>query len=302
MIVDICSAKVVVVTINYNGIEDTARLLSSLNAVSEKLAVVVVDNCSLERPLQLKEEFPKIELVLSPVNGGFGYGNNLGVKHSTQNSSSVEYVFVLNNDTEINDGCISVLLGTMTDRDIVCAAPLIVYPDQKTIWFGGGGFSIKNAGAYSSYKDKPLSVLSELPDIYESPFLSGCAMFMRISDYKKVGGFDERFFMYVEDVDLTYRLNSLGQLVLVKNSVVTHFAHSSLGEDVRPLSCNNSKLEFYVSNVIKGTIIFIQSNYRGLNKYLMWILFLFKWQRNGVRLGLTGWLMVNRFIVKNFWS
>ena len=300
MIVDISSATVVIVTINYNGTEDTARLLSSINTVSENVAVVVVDNCSKVRPYQLKEEFPKIELVLSPENGGFGYGNNLGVKHIAQNSKCVEYVFILNNDTVIRDGCLSLLQDTLLDRDIVCAAPLIVYPDQKTIWFGGGGFSIKNVGAYSLYKDKQVSVLSDLPDVYESPFLSGCAMLMRIADYKKLDGFDERFFMYVEDVDLTFRLNKIGRLVLVKNALITHYAHSSLGEDIKPLSLNNPRLEFYVSNVVEGTIIFIQSNYNGFKKYLMLMLFWFKWQRNGLRLGLKGWLMVNRHILKGF--
>lgn len=302
MIVDISSATVVIVTINYNGTEDTARLLSSINTVNEKVAVVVVDNCSKVRPFQLKEEFPKIELVLSPENGGFGYGNNLGVRHIAQKSMCAEYVFILNNDTVISDGCLSLLQDTLLDGDIVCAAPLIVYPDQETIWFGGGGFSIKNVGAYSSYKDKPVSVLSDLPDVYESPFLSGCAMFIRIADYQKLEGFDERFFMYVEDVDLTYRLNKIGRLVLVKNAVITHYAHSSLGEDINPLSRNNPRLEFYISNVVKGTAIFLQTNFKGLKKYLMLIFFLFKWQRNGIRLGLAGWLMVNRHILKSFWS
>ncbi len=302
MIVDISSATLVIVTINYNGTEDTARLLSSINAVSEKVAVVVVDNCSKTRPYQLKKDFSKIELVLSPENGGFGYGNNLGVKHITLNSTCVEYIFILNNDTVIRDGCLSLLQDTLVERDVVCAAPLIVYPDQKTIWFGGGGFSTKNVGAYSLYKDKSVSVLADLPDVYESPFISGCAMFMRIADYQRLGGFDERYFMYVEDVDLTFRLNKIGRLVLVKDAVVIHYAHSSLGEDITPLSRNNPSLEFYVSNVVKGTAIYIQSNYKGFKKYLMLILFWLKWQRNGIRLGLAGWLMVNRYILKRFWS
>jgi len=301
VIVDIGVAKVVIVTINYNGIEDTARLLSSISGVSEEAGVVVVDNCSKTRPLQLKEKFPKIELVLSHVNGGFGCGNNLGVKHCAANSTSVEYVFVLNNDTVLHDGCIALLQRTLMVEGVVCVAPLIVYPDQKTIWFGGGGFSIKNAGAYSLYKDQPVTVLAELTDVYESPFISGCAMFVRLSDYLDVAGFDERFFMYVEDVDLSFRLNKLGKLALAKNAVITHYAHSSLGEEVRPLSFDNPRLEFYVKNVVKGTGLFIQSNYHGPIKYLMLMVFFVKWQRNGIRLGLDGWHMVNKHILKGFW-
>ena len=292
MIVDISSATVVIVTINYNGTEDTARLLSSINTVSENVAVVVVDNCSKVRPYQLKEEFPKIELVLSPENGGFGYGNNLGVKHIAQNSKCVEYVFILNNDTVIRDGCLSLLQDTLLDRDIVCAAPLIVYPDQKTIWFGGGGFSIKNVGAYSLYKDKQVSVLSDLPDVYESPFLSGCAMLMRIADYKKLDGFDERFFMYVEDVDLTFRLNKIGRLVLVKNAVITHYAHSSLGVEVKPLSKDNPRIKFYTKNVILGSLLFINKNIAP-GKRIYWKILLFmKWNKNYFRLRLADYIFM----------
>jgi GT2 family glycosyltransferase len=300
MIVHISTAKIAIVTINYNGMDDTVRLLKSIDAAREKVAVVVVDNCSKIRPNRLKEEFTKIELVLSQFNGGFGYGNNLGVKHIIKNPNNIEYIFILNNDTEISDGCLSELEIVLARRDIICAAPLIVYPDQKTIWFGGGGFSMKNAGAYSLYKDKPRFLLSAQPDIYESPFISGCAMFMRIADYIRIGGFDERYFMYFEDIDLCYRLHKNGRLVLVKNAVVTHYAHSTLGDDVAPLSNKNPNLEFYVSNVVKGTKLFINSNFKGYKKYILKLMFFIKWQRNGIRLGLKGWLMVNGYIMSNF--
>ena len=292
MIVDIRSSKVVIVTVNYNGTQDTARLLSSLNTISEKVAVVVVDNCSKIKPLQLKVEFPKIDLVLSDVNGGFGYGNNLGVKHCIQNSKSVEYVFILNNDTVVSEGCIARLEEALVDSKAICVSPLIVYPNQKTIWFGGGGFSMKNVGAYSLYKDKPISVLSKLNDVFESPFVSGCAMFMRISDYKKLGGFDERFFMYVEDVDLAFRLNKIGRINLVKNAVITHYAHSSLGEEVRPLSKNNPRIRFYTKNVILGSSIFINKNISP-GKRIYWKILLFiKWNKNFIGLPLDDYFFM----------
>jgi GT2 family glycosyltransferase len=296
LIVDVQTAKIAIVTINYNGMEDTARLLSSIDAVSENMAVIVVDNASSERPLALKDKFPNIELVLSDVNGGFGYGNNLGVRRCDEITDTVEYIFILNNDTVLTDGCVSTLQYTLLSGDNICASPLIFYPNCDTLWFGGGRFSLRNVGATSPYKDRSSAALDLLDTVYESPFLSGCAMFMRKVDYLKVGGFDERFFMYVEDVDLSYRLNNLGRLVISKEASITHFAHSSLGTNITPLSLNNPKLDFYVNNVINGTMIYIKSNFFGVKKILLYSLFFVKWQRNGIRLGIRGLILVNKCI------
>jgi GT2 family glycosyltransferase len=299
LIVDVQTAKIAIVTINYNGIEDTERLLSSVDAVSEKLAVIVVDNASLERPLALKDKFPNIELVLSDVNGGFGYGNNLGVRHCDEVTDTVEYIFILNSDTTLSNGCVSKLQCALLSGNNICASPLIFNPDCDTLWFGGGKFALSNVGATSPYKDKNPAALALLEPVYESPFLSGCAMFMRKVDYIRVDGFDERFFMYVEDVDLSYRLNQLGRLVVSKEASITHFAHSSLGANVTPLSLNNPKLDFYVTNVIIGTMIFIKSNFSGVKKILLYFLFFIKWQRNGIRLGVGGLILVNKCIFRN---
>lgn len=298
MIVDIYSSQVLIVTINYNGLDDTRRLLEAIDSINDKVAMVVVDNDSKIRPHCLKDEFPKVELVLSEVNGGFGYGNNLGVSYCVEKETTAEYVFILNNDTVVHDGCIPKLLGAIDQNQVVCVSPLIVYPDLETIWFAGGGFSFKNVGAFSSYKDQHISSLEGSELSYSSPFLSGCAMFMRVSDYTRVNGFDERYFMYVEDVDLSYRLNALGRLIVVKDAVVVHHAHASLGKVGNPLNKDNENLDFYVSNVIRGTRIYIKSHYRGVYKLILFGLMFVKWQRNGARLGFSGWKTVNKYLFR----
>ena len=148
MIVKPVDARVAVVTINFNGEKDTLRLLDRLNSMPERVAVVVVDNNSDEYPEKLKKKFPLIDLVSSQLNIGFGKGNNLGVSHLVDQGYLPEFVYILNNDTEPDDFSISVLESFLDDHpDVHCAAPLILYPNRSTIWFAGGGFSLRNVGA-----------------------------------------------------------------------------------------------------------------------------------------------------------
>lgn len=288
MIVDNGDARIAVVTINYNGLDDTLRLLKQLSAIPDKVSVVVVDNDSLEKPTLLKQLFPEIKLILSPENIGFGRGNNLGVESLVLHESCPEFVYILNNDTVPDPGSI-IALSDLFDQDdsILCAAPLILYPDRETIWFAGGGFSVKNVGATSPFKDKPVSLLNTHDSVVDSPFISGCAMFMRIKDYIAHRGFDPRFFMYVEDVDFSYRLSKYGRCVVYPESVIVHYAHSSLGlESCSPLSLSNNHLWFYVKNVFRGTNIFINKNFRGVDK-LTWKAAMWgKWTRNFFIIGL----------------
>jgi hypothetical protein len=300
MIIDVCSAKVVVVSINYNGMEDTLRLLDSLDKVSDKVGVVIVDNDSKIKPFEIKNIFNKVELILSKKNGGFGYGNNLGVKHAVEKSNSIEYVFILNNDCIVKNGTIHKLKNEMSSSpNCIACSPLILYPGEERIWFGGGKFTIKNVGANNRYMGQTVKAIKYLPRIYESPFLSGCAIFIRIDNYLRLKGFDERYFMYIEDMDFSLRMNHLGKSVVVKDSVVIHNAHSSIGvKNNSPLSKSNPNLNFYISNVIKGSKLFISSNYNGFLKMVLFMLLFSKWQRNGLRLGLKTLIFINRNIFK----
>lgn len=296
MIVDNGDARIAVVTINYNGLDDTLRLLKQLSAIPDSVSVVVVDNDSLEKPDLLKQLFPEVQLILSPENIGFGRGNNLGVESLVLHENRPEFVYILNNDTVPDPGSINALSDLLDQDDsILCAAPLILYPDRETIWFAGGDFSFKNVGATSPFKDKQVSLLNTPGSVMESPFISGCAMFMRVKDYMAHKGFDPRFFMYVEDVDFSYRVSRYGRSVVCLNASIIHYAHSSIGTSGdNPLSLKNRNLGFYITNVIFGSKLYLRKNFSGFSFLFRYAFLFVKWQRNGVRLGIRGYLYVNK--------
>ena len=95
------------ITVNYNGTEVTGELLKSLTTLQyPAIEVIVVDNASAEDPgPRLREIYPEVRVILSPKNLGFAGGNNLGIR-----AAKGEYLFLVNNDTELTSGLIEGLL------------------------------------------------------------------------------------------------------------------------------------------------------------------------------------------------
>lgn len=249
--------KVHVVLLNWNGHEDTYRCLSSLKYSSYPVKVIVVDNCSTERDIeQVALDFPEIKLIQSTENGGFSKGNNLGILAAL--ADGADYVYILNNDTVVTDETISLLVQFLeSHEDAVAASPLVLYGDEPDlIWYGGGAFSWIRGGARSSRFNAAVSgVVINGPE--EVGFISGCSMFIRSDALRKTGGFDEEFFMYVEDVDLSLRLTHVGKLYFVPSAIIFHFAHSTAKKDSRnifrnPSSYLNPNLNFYLHHVLSG--------------------------------------------------
>jgi GT2 family glycosyltransferase len=304
VIIPISKAKVAIITINYNGYSDTVRLLENLQEIKDKIAVVVIDNASdNDEASYISEKFQSIKVIKSLVNRGFGFGNNLGAKYCFD-YENIEYLFILNNDTTLIDGSILKLQDAIeSDADITCVSPVILNSDKKTIWFGGGKFSLYNAGVKSWFKNKSIDILKNLPEKITSPFISGCAMFFKKESYRILNGFDEDFFMYIEDIDLSYRMNFGGNSIILTSVVIIHFAHSSLkmGDNVNtPLTLQNPSIDFYISNVIKGSFLFYRKNFTFLYRVIYYVFLFMKWQKNIIKIrSLSKAVFINRVFIEN---
>lgn len=217
-----------VVLVNYRGADDTLTCLQSFADVAwpaDRLELVVVDNASGDGSAErIREARPDVVLVEAGANTGFAGGCNLGVANATG-----EFVAFLNNDARPGPEWISAAVETLTsDRTIGAVAckvldwdgELVDYVDGSLTWFGMGykrEAERPDDGSYETAKD----VL----------FGTGAAMFMRADLYREVGGFDERFFMFYEDVDLGWRLNLLGHRVRYEpRSVAYHRHHATMNK------------------------------------------------------------------------
>jgi len=215
-----------VVVVNYRGADDTIACLHGLDALdwpAEGIEVVVVDNASGDGSAErIRAAVPGARVVESPVNRGFAGGCNLGVEQS-----SGQYIGLLNNDARPDRRWVTAAVEAL-DADAAVASvaskvldwegQTIDYVDSSLTWFGMGykrEVEQPDTGAYDESRD----VL----------FGTGAAMFVRADVWHEVGGFDERYFMFYEDVDLGWRLNLLGHRVrYVPGSVAYHRHHASM--------------------------------------------------------------------------
>lgn len=215
-----------VVLVNYRGAEDTVTCLRAFERVdwpAEKLELIVVDNDSGDgSEAAIRAAVPRATVIQAGANTGFAGGCNLGVA-----AASGEYVGFINNDARPDAGWIAAAVAAFEEApDVASVASkvldwdgrLIDYVDGSMTWFGMG---------YKREVEKPdTGAWDEPKDVL---FGTGAAMFVRTEVYRAVGGFDERFFMFYEDVDLGWRLNLLGYRVrYVPGSLAFHKHHVTM--------------------------------------------------------------------------
>ena len=213
---------VVVIVLNWCGEEDTARCLESLLEVATPgLEILLVDNGSSDGSGErLRERFPSVDFLQTGANLGYAGGNNRGIERALQRSP--DFVLVINNDTEVDPSFVDEMLKVARSDDRVGAvAPLVTYSEDR-VWYGGGRFvAWKGLGVHDGV-DTSAGVAQELGSRPVS-FLNGCCLLLRVEALQRVGFFDESFFVYVEDVDLSIRMTRAGYtLVFAPGARIVH--------------------------------------------------------------------------------
>ena len=151
----------------------------------------------------------QIEYLHLP-NKGYGAGNNVAIRLSM--TEGYRYHLVLNPDVYWDNGIIEELMAYMDSHPRVgLVMPKVLYPDgrfqlQAKPLPGLTDFLLSRIGLRRRLQKKWIEKLSRLDDPVEMPFLSGCFMLLRNETLAETGLFDERFFMYCEDLDLTRRI------------------------------------------------------------------------------------------------
>lgn len=222
------SGVVSVVLVNFRGASDTIEAIANLEQMdwpSHRLEIIVVENASGDDSAErIRSAAPGVILVESATNSGFAGGCNAGVA-----ASSGEFVALLNNDARPDSQWVraaierfseSPKIGAVASRVLDWEGILVDYIGSAMTWYGMG-YKPDTAEAIPSTPDLPRDVL----------FGTGSAMFVRRSVYDELGGFDERYFMFFEDVDLGWRLNLRGwRFAYEPKSLAFHKHHASMRE------------------------------------------------------------------------
>ena len=263
------SHKTCVICVSFHGSEDTAKCVESLLASVDPVCIVVVDTTPNDPDIEDALKFAP-EAVLIRTSGNLGYGNalNLGAKWALAHTAC-EFFLFLNNDAVVLPNSIGHLETAMiSDPGIGVAAPRIVcLHDASVLWYGGGEIDWRRASAYTpgfnAASDAPLAMTER-----DVTFASGCALFARRSALEKLGGFDPRFFMYEEDVELCLRVRELGiRIRYIPQAVVLHRVQGSSRGPAKDRSdfwsCENPNLAFYAFHVMRNRLVNVYSHARG---------------------------------------
>ncbi len=228
--------RVAAVVLNWCSVPDTSACLRSLEASDyPALSVLLVDNASPDGSgAELHALFPHLPYLQTGANLGYTGGNNRGIERAL--ADGADYVLVLNNDTLVDPDAVTRLVEAARSRPRVGAVgPKIVYADAPDrIWFGGGDFSRARALGYHRGEGQPDPQPSG-GEPEEVTFLTGCCLLLPAQVLREVGGFEEDFFAYVEDVDLCLRLMERGYRLLyqpagrIAHRVPLHEAPSAFG-------------------------------------------------------------------------
>lgn len=236
--------KVFVVILNYKGHKDTEDLLESLKMINKKsfyLNVVLVDNFPQD-PIKLDEKKYKelnLKIIYNKVNLGFSGGNNVGIKYSLENGA--DYILILNNDTYVDKNFIEELLKSFSEEGVGVVVPKIYFAKGfefhdrykkedlgKVIWYAGGGIDWKNVLGFHRGVDEVDKGQYGLTE--ETELASGCCLMLKKEILEKVKGYNEDYFLYYEDADLSMRIKKLGSKIIYNpNAIIWHKNAQSSG-------------------------------------------------------------------------
>ena len=227
MPVPVVDVVVDVVVVSHNSAAFLPACLDSIAAQGPGVVgdVVVVDNASTDQSCAIVGTHTSVRWQSTGTNLGFGGAANRGVAATAR--SGRRYVAILNPDTTLEPGCLRVLCATLDQRtDLAAVGPLVlsldgsVYPSARTFP------SLADAAGHAllGHLTERNPFTRRYVGTGQPDWISGTAMVVRRADFEAVGGFDEAYFMYVEDVDLCWRWRRLGRRVDRVPEAVLHHA------------------------------------------------------------------------------
>jgi GT2 family glycosyltransferase len=249
--------KVSIIILNWNGLKDTIECLESLKKIMyPNYEVIVVDNNSSGKDASvINRKFKNyIKLIKNEKNYGFTKGNNIGAKYAKG-----DYLLFLNNDTIVEKDFLKFLVDALEkNKKAGIGMPVIFDYYSKEIQTSGNSFLM--TGKVRLKNIYPSDLISEVD------YASGAALIIKRSNFERLNGFNEKLFMYGEDLDLSLRnKNVLKKInVCVKNSHVYHKGS---------VSVKKKSTKWLIEHETYGRFYNILYNYAGLERIVRVLLF-----------------------------
>lgn len=226
--------NIAVVILNYNGKHFLEKFLRHTVEHSPGAEVVVIDNASTDASLSyLDQNFPDIRCIRLDKNYGFAEGYNRGLATLPH-----AYFLLLNSDVEVTRDWLAPLHQTAVERpDIAALQPKILdYRERTRFEYAGAAGGMLDRLGYAFCRGRVFDDQEEdrgqYDDLTEIFWASGACFFVRAEIFRSLGGFDERFFAHMEEVDLCWRMHNAGYTVACQPaSVVYHVGGGTLSAE-----------------------------------------------------------------------
>lgn len=237
-------SRISVVILNYKLKNDTLEsVYSVLQSDLSGIEVIIVDNNSGDGIEEEVKKIKGVKFIQAGFNSGYTGGNNLGIKHAV--SSGSDYIFILNPDATVAKDTIRnlVLAAEKGNGDIV--GPKILFDDKKTIWYAGGVIDIQNVlGKHIGLDEQDNGQYNTFS---ETGFVTGAAILIKRQVFERIGYFDERYFLYLEEVDFCYRAKKVGMKILYQPAAVVYHKNArstGLGSPLQDYYISRNRLLF----------------------------------------------------------
>jgi len=241
--------KVFVIIVNWNGKRDTEACLSSLANIEKQnvdFNVIVVDNGSADDSVpSIRKKFPWATVLATGKNLGFTGGNNVGITYARQHQA--DFIWLLNNDTFVDGNVLNILSSFRDPKVGICGSKIYFaaghefhhdrYKEKdrgKVFWYAGGLVDWDNM--YASHRGVDEVDHGQYDTEEDTSFVTGCSMMIKRSVFDRIGMLDDRFYLYLEDLDFCLRAKKAGfRLRYVPASVLWHVNAGSTSRPGNPL-------------------------------------------------------------------
>lgn len=258
-----------VIIVNYNTADELRTCIQSVTKHTKEISyeIIVVDNNSNDHSkTMLEDDFPNVTSYFLPYNSGFSFANNYAMERSKSN-----YILLLNPDTLLTENSFLKMYEFLDNNPAVGAVGPILTDHQGNIRLTFHKFPNIKTHFIESLYIKPLikrysltkeqNVLLSIEKPFEVDWISGGSFMVRRSIYDDIGGFDERFHLFAEDVDWCVRIKSIGWKVFYLPQIkIVHLGGISTHRNFFRLVLNRyrSKLIFVKKHSGKAELLIIR--------------------------------------------
>lgn len=254
--------KVAAIIVNYNDVDDTIRFVGQISKYKNIDKIVVVDNMSttigaFETLKKLEND--KVKVLRSDKNGGYDYGNNLGIKYLESQNEKYDYIIISNPDIEVTEKAISHCLDVLEEnKDVAICAPRMFNKENKPI--RRSSWKIRTFWLDVVHSTRLLEVLfykvlrggEYLEKDYEKEMLeveaiAGAFFIIKYDILKKIGLLDDKVFLFYEEDILAHKIKALGLKTISLNSEkFIHYESQTIGKS---LSYYRKMKQMYISKM-----------------------------------------------------